>query len=136
MDTPAALARAGPPDMTRLDGAWRLVTIEEPDASGNLKSASSEGLLVFTADGHMAVQVRKLGAAEVDSPYSRGGYEATYGTVTLDPAGSTFVYRVEGALVSSLVGQDLPRRFRFEEDRLIITSTRPDEKWRVVWRRR
>jgi hypothetical protein len=40
---------------------------------------------------------------------------------------------VEGALVKALVGKDLPRRYEFDGDRLIVRSTRTDEHWRVVW---
>ncbi|ENN89346.1 hypothetical protein RHSP_00973 [Rhizobium freirei PRF 81] len=119
----------------RLEGAWRLVTIEQPDATGAMEPAEVEGLLVFTRDGHMAVQVRNLEPGHADSAYSRGGYEASYGTIILDALNGSFVYRVEGALVRALVGQDFPRAYSFLDDRLILTSTRDDETWRVVWRR-
>jgi hypothetical protein len=124
-----------PPDMARLAGAWRLVTIEQPDADGAMQRASVEGLLVLSGDGHMAVQVRNTESPVIDTPYSRDGYEASYGTITLDPTGATFVYRVEGALVADLVGQGLPRGYCFEDDLLVLTSTQPAERWRVLWRR-
>ena len=121
--------------IAQLDGAWHLVTIEQPDASGAMKTARVDGLLVFTRDGQMAVQVRNLEPEHVDNAYSSGGYEASFGRITLDSAKSIFVYRVEGALVRELIGQDLPRAYSFVEDRLILTSTLDDEKWRVIWRR-
>jgi hypothetical protein len=119
----------------RLDGAWHLVTIEQPDANGAMKAAHVDGLLVFTRDGHMAVQVRNLDPGHVDSAYSSGGYEASFGKITLDSANSIFIYRIEGALVRELVGQDFPRAYSFVDDQLILTSTRDNEKWRVLWRR-
>jgi hypothetical protein len=121
--------------LARLEGAWHLVAIEQPDASGAMRTAKVEGLLVFTGDGHMAVQVRNLDLDHVDSAYSSGGYEASYGKITLDLANSIFVYRVDGALVRELVGQDLPRAYSLVDDQLILTSTRDDEQWRVIWRR-
>ena len=65
--------------IAQLDGGWRLVKIEQPDAKGAVKTARVNGLLVFTRDGHMAVQVRNLEPGHVDSAYSRGGYEASFG---------------------------------------------------------
>ncbi|NTJ68594.1 lipocalin-like domain-containing protein [Agrobacterium rhizogenes] len=121
--------------LARLEGAWHLVTIEQPDANGAMRSASVEGLLVFTGDGQMAVQVRNLEPDHVDSAYSSAGYEASYGSIALDALNGVFVYRVEGALVRGLVGQDFRRAYSFVDDQLILTSTRDDEKWRVVWRR-
>ena len=119
----------------RLEGPWHLVMIEQPDANGATKAAHVEGLLVFTRDGHMAVQVRNLEPGHVDSAYSRDGYEASFGKIMLDSANSTFLYRVEGALVRELVGRDFPRAYSFVDSQLILTSTRDDEKWRVIWRR-
>ncbi|MGY5780436.1 lipocalin-like domain-containing protein [Rhizobium sp. LEGMi135b] len=130
-----AQATADAEILARLEGAWRLVAIEQPDANGAIMATDVEGLLVFTHDGHMAVQVRNLEPGHTDSAYSRGGYEASYGTITLDVPNGIFVYRVEGSLVRQLVGQDLPRAYSFMDDQLILTSTRDDEKWRVLWRR-
>jgi hypothetical protein len=136
MKTVAGMHKQADAEMiARLEGAWHLVTIEQPDANGAMRAAKVEGLLVFIRDGHMAVQVRNLDPGHVDSAYSRGGYEASYGTITLDLLNSIFVYRVDGALVRELVGQDFPRAYSFVDDQLILTSTRNDETWRVVWRR-
>ena len=44
-----------------------------------------------------------------------------------------FTFHVEGALVRSLVGKDLPRSFEFSGNQLIVKSTRPDEHWKVTW---
>jgi predicted house-cleaning NTP pyrophosphatase (Maf/HAM1 superfamily) len=121
--------------IARLEGAWHLVAIEQPDASGAMRTAKVEGLLVFTGDGHMAVHVRNLDLDHVDSAYSSDGYEASYGTIKLDPLNCIFVYRVDGASVRELVGQDFPRAYSFVDDQLILSSTRDDETWRVVWRR-
>jgi hypothetical protein len=43
------------------------------------------------------------------------------------------LFHVEGALVRSLIGKDLPRSFESSGNQLIVKSTRPEEHWRVTW---
>jgi hypothetical protein len=121
----------------RFVGAWRLVSLEEEGADGKIKMADSTGLLVFTRDGHMSVQVmeRNPQAQTAAGPeqYSQGGYEASFGTYEIDESAHTFTFHVEGALVRTLIGKDLPRTFEFSGKQLIVKSTRSDEHWRVAW---
>ena len=65
--------------------------------------------------------------------YAQGEYEASFGRYDVDKGAHTFTYRVEGALVRSLVGKELPRAFELSRGRLVITSSNPDEHWRVTW---
>jgi hypothetical protein len=53
----------------------------------------------------------------------------------VDERTHTFNFHVEGALVRSLIGKDLPRRYEFSGNRLIVQSTRPEEQWKVAWER-
>ena len=103
----------------------------------NSTSADSTGLLVFTGDGHMSVQVMERNpqaqAAAGPEQYSQGGYEASFGTYQIDESSHTFTFHVEGALVRSLIGKDLPRAFELSGKQLIVKSARPEEHWRVVW---
>ena len=41
----------------RFVGAWRLVWLEEEGADGKVHRTDCSGLLVYTRDGHMSVQV-------------------------------------------------------------------------------
>ena len=41
----------------RFVGAWRLSSLEEGGANGKIHKADCTGMLVYTADGHMSVQV-------------------------------------------------------------------------------
>jgi hypothetical protein len=63
-------------------GAWRLAWLEEPDADGKVHSADCTGLLVYTRDGHMSVQVMyknpPAGTSAAPLQYAQGGYEAAY----------------------------------------------------------
>jgi hypothetical protein len=121
----------------RFVGGWRLTSLEEEGADGKIHRADSTGLLVFTRDGHMSVQVmeRNPQAHHLAGPeqYSQGGYEASFGRYEIDERAHNFTYHVEGALVRTLIGKDLPRTFEFSGKQLIVKSTRPDEHWRVAW---
>jgi len=123
----------------RIVGAWRLASLEEPGADGAVHRADASGLLVFTGDGHMSVQVMyrhvQAEATEGSSPYAQGGYEASFGTYVIDERARTFTFHVEGALVRTLVGKDLPRIFELAGKQLVVTSSNPNEHWRVVWER-
>jgi hypothetical protein len=122
----------------RFVGAWRLTSLEQEGADGKIHKSDSTGLLVFTRDGHMSVQVMDRNppaqASAGSEQYSQGGYEASFGTYQMDDA-HTFTFHVEGALVRSLIGKDLPRAFEFSGKQLIVKSTRADEHWRVTWER-
>src|SRR5580693_7019176 len=121
----------------RFVGAWRLASLEQQGADGKVHKADSTGLLVLTGDGHMSVQVmeRNPQVQTLAGPeqYSQGGYEASFGTYEIDERAHTFTYHVEGALVQTLIGKDLPRAFELSDKQLIVKSTRADEHWRVAW---
>lgn len=129
----------------RFIGAWRLAWLEEQGADGRVHRADCTGLLVYTRDGHMSVQVMygnpgansqpdpQKTAAAAPVQYAQGGYEASFGTYQIDETAHTFTYHVDGALVRALIGKDLPRAFEFSGEQLIVKSTRPDEHWRVAW---
>ena len=65
--------------------------------------------------------------------YSQGGYEASFGTYQIDENAHTFTFHIEGALVRTLIGKDLPRAFEFSGKQLIVRSTRPEEHWKATW---
>ena len=121
----------------RLVGAWRLASLEQEGADGKIHGSDSTGLLVFTRDGHMSVQVMERNplaqASAGPEQYSQGGYEASFGTFEIDENAHTFTYHVEGALVRALIGKNLPRAFELSGKQLIVKSTRSDEHWRVAW---
>jgi len=132
-------AKSDAADRNGLVGAWRLVELDQPGPDGKLKRVDSSGLFVFTSDGHLSVQVMdhepKQEKAASPEQYSQGGYEASYGSYTVDEQTHTFTFHVEGALVRSLIGKDLLRAFEISGNRMIVKSARPDEHWRVVWER-
>ena len=122
----------------RFVGAWRLASLEEEGANGEIHKADCTGLLVYTRDGHMSVQVMyrnpKGGSGAAPVQYAQGGYEASFGTFAIDDS-RTFTFHVEGALVRALVGKDLKRVYEFSGNQIIVKSSNPNEHWRVVWER-
>jgi hypothetical protein len=121
----------------RFIGAWRLAWLEEEGADGKAHRADCTGMLVFTREGRMSVQVmyRNPQAGTPSGPvqYAQGGYEASFGRYEIDERPHRFTYHVEGGLVRSLVGQDLTRLFELSGEQLIVKPSSPNEHWRVAW---
>jgi hypothetical protein len=92
----------------RFAGAWRLAWLEEEGADAKIHRADCTGLLVYTRDGHMSVQVMyrnpQPGTNAAPVQYAQGGYEASFGTYQIDERAHKFAYHVEGALVRTLIG--------------------------------
>jgi hypothetical protein len=123
----------------RFVGAWRLAWLEESDANGKIHRADCTGLLAYTRDGHMSVQVMyknppasSQATANAGPQYAHGGYEASFGTYRIDDA-HTFSFHVEGALVRTLIGKDLKRVYELSGKQLIVKSSDPNEHWRTAW---
>ena len=121
----------------RFVGAWRLAWLEEQRADGKPHRVDCTGMLVYTRDGHMSVQVmyRNPQAATQAGQvqYAQGGYEASFGTYIIDERSHRFVFHVDGALVRTLTGKDLPRVYKFSGKQLIVKSPDPNEHWKVAW---
>ena len=120
-----------------LIGGWHLAYIEAPGPDGKpVDIPQPKGILIYTLDGHMSVQLIYPESAHVQSNgYVKDGYEASFGSYDVDEATHTLTHHVQGSVTRDLlVGKDLPRVFQFTEDgHLIIRSTRPDEHWSVTW---
>lgn len=134
---PLATAQDAGTARDRLVGAWKLVELDRPGADGSIDKVECTGMFVFARDGHLEVQVMESNPKPSSDPeqYSVGGYEASFGSYTVDETARTFNFHVEGALARNLIGKDLPRAFAFDGNRLIVKSVRTDEHWRVVWER-
>jgi hypothetical protein len=119
----------------RLIGAWRLASIAGPDGKV-LKTGVPTGMLIYTRDGHMSVQLMyPKSAGALSNEYVQNGYEASFGSYDINEATHTVTHHVQGANTGDrLVGKDLPRVYQFSGDgHLIIKSARPDEHWSVTW---
>jgi hypothetical protein len=95
-----------------------------------------KGMLIYTRDGHMSVQLMYPESAKtLSNEYVLNGYEASFGSYDVDEIAHTLTHHVQGSVTRDfLVGKDLPREFEFTVDgHLIIRSARPDEHWSVTW---
>ena len=137
-----------------LAGAWRLVswTIEYP-ASGRVTQpfgAVPEGLLVYSADGHMSAALQRPGRArlsradpsavsDAEKATAFAGYLQYSGTWSV--ADGNVVHAVELAMNPNLVGTRQVRHVALDGDRLELGADEPLEapgqvrRHRIVWRR-
>ena len=94
------------------------------------------GMLIYTRDGHMSVQLMYPKSANAQSnEYVQDGYEASFGSYDVNEATHTLTHHVQGSITRDLlVGKDLPRIYQLTADgHLIIHSARADEHWSVTW---
>ncbi len=118
----------------RLPGTWRLLSridvaadnVEYPDPA---LGADPIALLIYDRAGHFAAQFMKRdrSAAQPDGPVgaanntqARDGYDAYFGTYTVDDSTGVVTQRLEGALSRAHVGAVLSRVMNVEEERLVI----------------
>ena len=124
-------------DRDALIGGWHLVRIDAPNADGKIAPAPQpKGMLIYTRDGHMSVQLMyPKSANSPDNEYVLGGYESSFGSYDLDEAKHIVTHHVQGSVTRDLlVGKDLPRVYQLTADRhLIIRSADPREHWSVTW---
>ncbi len=123
----------------RFIGAWRLVWLEEQGADGTIHRSDCTGLLVYTPDGRVSLQVMycnpPANPREATNQYAHSGCEAPFGTYQVDERAHTFTFHVQGALVRPFVGKELQRAFEFSGNQLFVKSTNPNEHWRVAFER-
>jgi hypothetical protein len=121
----------------KLIGAWHLLRIDAPGPDGKAGGVPQpEGMLIYTRDGHVSVQLMyPRSASALSNEYVQNGYEASFGSYDVNEATHTLTHHVRGSITRDLlVGKDLPRIYRFTADgHLIIQSARPDEHWSVLW---
>jgi hypothetical protein len=141
----------------RLVGAWEAVEDQGlgPDGEVVARDTTVVGLLVYTPEGRMAVQLMYQGRPEVstandevsitglgrigwDAEDARAAidtYDAYFGSYEIDRDRNLVTHVVVGELRPPGVGARYGRRFEFHGDELWLTPENPAEGWRVVWRR-
>lgn len=121
----------------RLIGAWHLVRIDAPVPDGKTApTPPPKGMLIYTRDGHMSVQLMYPKSANApDNEYVLGRYEASFGSYDVDESKHLLTHHVHGSITRELlVGKDLPRVYQLTKDgHLIIRSADPLEHWSVTW---
>lgn len=130
----------------QLVGTWRLVsrvvTLEDGTAvqdAGLGKTPS--GYLIYDSSGHVAAQLMRpdrpmaidcgtSDPAPRENSQSVNGYDAYFGTYTIDETKHTVTHHLEGALSAADVGKNLVREFQISGDKLtiIVRTNSPKEK--------
>jgi hypothetical protein len=117
-----------------LPGTWQLLSRIDMTAAGERRPEPSLGedphaLLIYDRGGNFAAQfMRRDRSADVpDGPSgaknnsrAQGGYDAYFGTYTIDDEKGTVTQRLTGALSRENVGLVLTRAMQVEGDTLII----------------
>ena len=119
---------------SRLPGTWRLESRIDVTAAGERLVEPSLGddpvaLLFYDRSGHFAAQFMKRdrSVAAPDGPggtpnnsRAQGGYDAYFGTYTVDDTQGTVTQRLVGALSAENVGSVLTRAMEVQGDHLTI----------------
>lgn len=152
---PSELVAQSPSEL--LVGSWVLVSREDRTADGSIVPEPAlgpdpMGFLVYDGRGNMAVQLmrrsRGTGAGTPAPPAQAGtgnsgsadGYDAYFGTYSVDLAAHTITHHLVGALLPRDVGKSLARQFRVSATELRLWfETEGSSGQRVVrnlvWRR-
>jgi hypothetical protein len=122
-----------------LVGTWRLVSVSVQDRTGARRPYWDErpsGLIIYTADGHMAAQVYDSRRPVLGVPWESASPEAArtafvglstyFGTYTVDPQAQTVTHTVEGAMVPDWIGSKLVRSYRFLDPDRVELGVVPD----------
>jgi hypothetical protein len=124
-------------DRQRLIGAWQLVSIASPGPDGKMSVSHPPGMLTYTTDGHVSVQLMyPAPESAISNEYVLNGYEASFGSYDIDEATHILTHHIQGSNTRDLlVGKSLPRVYQFDaQGNLIIKSARSDEHWSVTWK--
>ena len=125
---------SGAPLSQALIGSWRLVSREDRTASGERRvdpglGADPIALLVYDRGGNFAAQFMKrdrgsapaaTSASAPNNSQAVGGYDAYFGSYTVDDAAGTVTQRLVGALSAQNVGLVLTRSMEVAGDELVI----------------
>jgi hypothetical protein len=130
----------------QLVGTWRLISrvvmLEDgtPAQDPGLGKTPS-GYLIYDSSGHVSAQLMRPdrpmaidcgtpGPAPRENSQSVNGYDAYFGTYTIDETSHTVTHHLEGALAAADVGKNLVREFQISGDKLtiIVRTSSPKEK--------
>lgn len=117
-----------------LPGTWRLLSRIDVTASGERRREPTlgedpEALLIYDRNGHFAaqfmrrdrsVEVPDAVAAGPNNSRAQGGYDAYFGSYTIDDATSSVTQTLVGALSRESVGMVLTRQMEVAGDSLTI----------------
>ncbi|MEP7310291.1 MAG: lipocalin-like domain-containing protein [Acidobacteriota bacterium] len=140
---PTSAQRPATPASASLVGTWTLSSVDQhiATASETVRVPNPRGLLVYDAAGHVYEVATRAGRAPyaanqptpAEAHVTFDNYAGFWGAYRVD--GNQIVYRPEGAMNPSLMGQDLRRSFELKGDQLTVTSlaTEPNAHGGTRW---
>ena len=139
------------PALPTLTGTWTLVAADviHPDGSrARDYGAAPKGLLMIDNQGHYSLQIfqeerprfasgDKQTGAPTEFAAAVRGCSTHYGIISVDPAGHTLTFRIEGASFPNWEGAQQQRHYTLTGDELSYrVPPRPDGNTPIsVWRR-
>ena len=121
-------------------GAWDLQSRTVTRASGEVVNdpvlgQQPIGRLFYGPSGHMALQMMRQGRpqamtepadpAQASNARIVLGYDAYFGTFTVDEGAGTVTHHIEGSLFPEDLGKDFVRRFRVDGDVFELSFSSP-----------
>jgi Lipocalin-like domain len=117
-----------------LPGTWQLLSRLDVTAAGERRPEPALGedpiaLLIYDRSGHFAAQFMRRDRSQdvpdgvsgaLNNSKAVGGYDAYFGTYTVDDANGTVTQRLLGALSQEHVGAVLTRAMDVDGDTLVI----------------
>ncbi|MBL0745858.1 lipocalin-like domain-containing protein [Chryseolinea lacunae] len=147
-----------------LTGTWRFVADQQIDSQGNvlMEDLNVDGLLIYTPDGNMSVQLlwhKKREPLLTDSIMQHDGtstgiglgdnswtpeqnriwidtYDAYFGEYTVDWEHRVVTHTITGNLRPEKNATEYKRKFVLRGDTLFLKSVDPRQQWQVMWLRK
>ena len=123
-------------DRRELAGTWKLISRTVRTGDGTLVQdaglgATPTGYLIYDLSGHVVAQIMRADRSEVTDCVTSGiapsnnsqsvnGYDAYFGTYTVDRTNHTVTHHLDGAIATADLGKNLVRQFELSGDRLNI----------------
>jgi hypothetical protein len=133
---------SGPSVRAQLIGSWRLVSRQSRRANGEIEPDSGlhvtpVGILIYDQSGHVAAQLSRPDRTVAilpeecqaaiatkgtpDTAQTILGYDAYFGTYTVDERDGIVTHHLQAALFPGDIGKDIQRHFTISGDQLTIT---------------
>ncbi len=120
-------------DKKEFVGTWKLVSAEYRFVDGERSKLYDAGILMYDARGNMSVQLMqhnrpafaksdRLSGTLEEIKTAFQGYQAYYGTYTVDEEQRAVTHHLEGALLPNWVGVDQVRFFELVANRLTLRT--------------
>lgn len=130
-------------------GAWRLKSIagSVPKSAIFSMGAKPQGILIYTATGHMAAEIMRDPRPGFAAGYENAspeeirnafeGYYAYFGTYHVNTREMTVTHHLEGSLRPAEIGRDYVRAYKISGDLLTLNPVREGRKLqvRLTWER-